>query len=116
MLKRKGFQDFINDDPGLMESKSIEEIEKINVKTISEYEDEINPCITFCYTKFGKTYSPECEDRCRFAKVIKELRNIKLEIRKIQEKIILDDKKELDVLYKYVSKIKEKAENTNDKN
>lgn len=32
-----------------------------------------NPCST-CFTRFGKTYSPECDERCEFAKVFAMLK------------------------------------------
>lgn len=32
----------------------------------------INPCIDFCYHRYGRQYSQECDDKCEYAKLIKE--------------------------------------------
>ena len=30
------------------------------------------PCYEYCYLRFGKQYTPDCDDKCAYAKVIKE--------------------------------------------
>lgn len=32
----------------------------------------INPCIDFCYARFSKQYSSDCDDKCEYAKIVKE--------------------------------------------
>lgn len=31
-----------------------------------------NPCVEHCYLKYGKQYSPDCDDKCEYAKVVNE--------------------------------------------
>ncbi len=31
-----------------------------------------NPCYEHCYLKYGKQYTTDCDDKCDYAKVIKE--------------------------------------------
>lgn len=33
-----------------------------------------NPCVEHCYNRYGKQYSSDCDDKCEFAKEIKEKR------------------------------------------
>lgn len=40
----------------------------------------INPCIDFCYAKFNKQYSSDCDDKCEYAKVIKEKKMLEEEM------------------------------------
>lgn len=30
------------------------------------------PCIEHCYLRFGKQYTPDCDDKCAYAKAVKE--------------------------------------------
>ena len=30
------------------------------------------PCYEHCYLRFGKQYTPDCDDKCAYAKAIKE--------------------------------------------
>lgn len=32
----------------------------------------INPCIELCHQRYGKQYSSDCNDKCEYAKVVKE--------------------------------------------
>lgn len=31
-----------------------------------------NPCYEHCYLRFGKEYSPDCDEKCEYAKAVKE--------------------------------------------
>lgn len=31
-----------------------------------------NPCIEHCYNRYGKQYSSDCDDKCEYAKVVRE--------------------------------------------
>lgn len=37
----------------------------------------INPCKDYCYIRFGKQYTKECDTQCEFAKVCVENRELK---------------------------------------
>ena len=45
----------------------------------------INPCVDLCYTRYGKQYSSDCDDKCEYAKAVKERNflNEELNTRKI---------------------------------
>lgn len=45
----------------------------------------INPCVDLCYTRYGKQYSSNCDDKCEYAKAVKERNflNEELNTRKI---------------------------------
>lgn len=34
----------------------------------------MNPCVDHCYLRFGKQYTPDCDDKCAYAKAEKELK------------------------------------------
>lgn len=53
----------------------------------------IKPCIDFCYNRYGKQYSSDCDDKCEYAKVIRE-------------KKILEEKTEqcIDILNEYMKR------------
>ena len=36
-----------------------------------------NPCFEHCYVKYGKQYSEECDSKCEYAKLAKELEELK---------------------------------------
>lgn len=36
----------------------------------------INPCIDFCYSRYGKQYSSDCDNKCTYAKAIKCLKEV----------------------------------------
>lgn len=36
-----------------------------------------NPCIEHCYHRYGKGYSSDCDDKCEYAKVVKEKKYLK---------------------------------------
>lgn len=31
-----------------------------------------NPCFEYCHLRFGKQYTEDCDDKCEFAKAVKE--------------------------------------------
>lgn len=34
----------------------------------------MNPCVELCYLRHGKEYSPECNEKCDYAKAVDELK------------------------------------------
>lgn len=40
----------------------------------------VNPCIDYCFNRFGKFYSSDCDSKCEFAKVIKEKKLLEKEM------------------------------------
>lgn len=34
----------------------------------------MNPCVELCYLRYGKEYSPECNEKCDYAKAVDELK------------------------------------------
>lgn len=36
-----------------------------------------NPCFEHCYVKYGKQYSEKCDSKCEYAKLAKELEELK---------------------------------------
>lgn len=39
-----------------------------------------NPCVELCYQRYGKQYTPDCDNKCEFARAIKENKSFKEEI------------------------------------
>lgn len=39
-----------------------------------------NPCFEHCNLRFGKQYTPDCDDKCEFAKVVKEKKDLEKEL------------------------------------
>ena len=39
----------------------------------------MNPCVDYCYSRFGKEYTPECDADCDYAKVCAELKHVRVE-------------------------------------
>lgn len=39
-----------------------------------------NPCFEHCYNRYGKQYSSECDEKCEFAKMVKEKKIIEEEL------------------------------------
>lgn len=39
-----------------------------------------NPCYEHCYLRFGKQYTPDCDDKCDYAKTVKENKLLKEEM------------------------------------
>lgn len=40
----------------------------------------LNPCIELCYQKYGKSYTPECDERCSYAKALQEKKLLEAEM------------------------------------
>jgi murein L,D-transpeptidase YafK len=40
----------------------------------------INPCYDYCYIRFGNQYTEDCDNKCEFAKVVKEKKLIEKEL------------------------------------
>jgi predicted secreted protein len=51
-----------------------------------------NPCIDYCYIRYGREYTHECEDRCDYARVCKELRELKQKVYEDKKKFEDDGK------------------------
>ena len=41
-----------------------------------------NPCIEHCYHRYGKGYSSDCDDKCEYAKVVKEKKILEKDVDK----------------------------------
>lgn len=39
-----------------------------------------NPCVEHCYRKYGKQYSSDCDDKCEYAKTVKEKKLLEEEL------------------------------------
>lgn len=39
-----------------------------------------NQCYEHCYLRFGKQYTPDCDDKCDYAKAVKENKLLKEEM------------------------------------
>lgn len=44
-----------------------------------------NPCIDYCYTKYGTKYSSACEQNCEYAKLKKENKELKEQLKKLED-------------------------------
>lgn len=42
-----------------------------------------NPCIEYCYVRFGKRYTTACDTTCEFAKMVKENRELRSKLEKL---------------------------------
>lgn len=40
----------------------------------------MNPCVELCYQRYEKEYTPDCDNKCEFAKIIKENKMLKEEM------------------------------------
>lgn len=36
----------------------------------------MDPCVDFCFNRFGKTYTEECNDRCEYAKAVRRKKEL----------------------------------------
>ena len=45
----------------------------------------MNPCIELCYLRYGKQYTPECDEFCDYAKAVKENKQLKVALEEINE-------------------------------
>lgn len=41
----------------------------------------MNPCIEFCWNRYKKQYSPECDIKCEYAKVALEYKELRRSIK-----------------------------------
>lgn len=46
-----------------------------------------NPCFDYCYLKFGKQYTQDCDGKCVFAKVSKEKKKLEEERKLLLEEM-----------------------------
>lgn len=47
----------------------------------------LNPCYEYCYLRFDKQYTEDCDDRCEFAKVVKEKKKLEKELNLLLEEM-----------------------------
>ncbi|MCM1232312.1 MAG: hypothetical protein NC489_19490 [Ruminococcus flavefaciens] len=40
----------------------------------------MNPCLEYCYNRYNKQYTSDCDDKCEFAKTVKENKLLKEEM------------------------------------
>lgn len=40
----------------------------------------INPCYDFCYLRYKKEYTPDCDNKCDYAKAVKENKELQRQI------------------------------------
>lgn len=45
------------------------------------------PCIEHCYLRFGKQYTPDCDDKCAYAKAVKERDHALEKLKGLHQKI-----------------------------
>ena len=48
----------------------------------------LNPCYEHCYLRFGKSYGPDCNDKCEYAKAIQENNDLKEEFEELNRPIV----------------------------
>lgn len=46
----------------------------------------MNPCIDYCYVRFGKQYESKCDTECDYAKIAQENKQLKEEIERLKAK------------------------------
>jgi hypothetical protein len=46
------------------------------MKNRKEKNNMLNPCVEYCYKQLGKEYTTDCDERCEFAKVLKEKKEL----------------------------------------
>lgn len=47
---------------------------------------KFNPCTDYCYVRYGKQYSKECEESCDYAQAVLELKKCKDNYEKLKKK------------------------------
>ena len=57
----------------------------------------MNPCVDYCYLRFGKQYRPECDDTCDYAKAAKKAKQLEKELT-VWQKRLDNQAKEIDRL------------------
>lgn len=40
----------------------------------------MNPCIDYCFNRFGKEYTKDCDNNCEYAKVIVENKKLQVDL------------------------------------
>lgn len=48
----------------------------------------MNPCIDYCFLRFGKEYTNECDDCCEYAKSVAESKRLREENEKLKERVL----------------------------
>ena len=57
----------------------------------------MNPCVNYCYLRFGKQYRPECDEICDYAKAAKKAKQLENELT-VWQKRLDNQAKEIDRL------------------
>ena len=47
----------------------------------------MNPCVDYCFQRFGRQYTPECDAHCAYAKAEKQLLTLRSELEETRDKI-----------------------------
>lgn len=47
----------------------------------------MNPCIDYCFQRFGRQYTPECDAHCAYAKAEKQLLTLRSELEETRDKL-----------------------------
>lgn len=58
----------------------------------------MNPCVDYCFQRFGRQYTPECDNYCAYAKAEKRLLELQSELEQTRDKLF-DAEMKLAVLY-----------------
>lgn len=56
------------------------------------------PCFEHCYIRFGKQYTPDCDDKCAYAKAVKERNEALEKLQRIYQKIKDENQEKTDFL------------------
>lgn len=44
-----------------------------------------NPCVDWCYQRYGKQYTASCDETCEYARVVKEKKNLEEQLKKFED-------------------------------
>lgn len=58
----------------------------------------MNPCVDYCFQRFGRQYTPECDNYCAYAKAEKRILALQTELEQTRDKLF-DAEMKLAVLY-----------------
>lgn len=70
----------------------------------------MNPCKDWCFARFGKEYTPECDNHCDYAKLHIELKQLRTEL----DRLKADRNAAVEQLHGYCSVCKHYTPNHNE--